>query len=138
MGRDFLIRPHHCIGFIARENDMRTTVLCGLTLGLLAFATSAGRTAELPTEQEKTAAEITRAWGKVAVDKENPDKPLVEVYLSGSLLSDALLARLEGLARLRTLDLSYTQVTDTGLRHLQGLKQLRDLNLWVLWSRTPA
>ena len=41
------------------------------------------------------------------------------------------MAHLGGLDQLRTLDLSYTQITDAGLEHLKTLSQLRDLNLAV-------
>ena len=44
-------------------------------------------------------------------------------------ISDAGLAHLEGLTKLRTLDLYNTRISDAGLRHLKGLMNIRYLNL---------
>jgi hypothetical protein len=45
------------------------------------------------------------------------------------VMTDATLAHLEQLPRLRTVELCGTQVTDAGLRHLEGLTQLQSLGL---------
>jgi internalin A len=58
--------------------------------------------------------------------------PRVEkVWHAGSShwVSDAGLAHLHGLARLRELDLSNSSITDAGLVHLKGMTSLRQLNL---------
>lgn len=44
-------------------------------------------------------------------------------------MSDAGLANLKALGRLRRLDLTNTAVTDAGLVHLHNLPQLRELHL---------
>jgi hypothetical protein len=49
--------------------------------------------------------------------------------LRGTAVTDAGLARLKGLARLRWLDLSKTRVTRAGLVHLEGLTDLVNLKL---------
>jgi len=96
---------------------------------VLAIGPPSGRRAEPRTEQEAAAAAIKEHWGKVIIDEMNPTKPVLEVYLSGSLVNDTLLERIKGLTQLRTLDLSFTQVTDHSLRYLKGLTQLQELNL---------
>jgi Leucine-rich repeat (LRR) protein len=49
--------------------------------------------------------------------------------LSGTQVTDAALAQLSRLPRLKTLDLNGTKVTDAGLLHLKGLTELRGLDL---------
>ena len=44
--------------------------------------------------------------------------------------TDTGLAKVDALSHLKTLDLSYRQVTDTGLEHLAGLSRLEHLDLW--------
>ena len=51
------------------------------------------------------------------------------VDLHGSWVTDGDLAVLERLPQLRTLDLSYTHVSDLGLERLRPLKGVTDLNL---------
>jgi len=56
---------------------------------------------------------------------------LEKLYYSGSQSSvtDAGLARLDGLTRLKELDLSGTGITDSGLVHLRGMVSLQQLDL---------
>jgi hypothetical protein len=54
---------------------------------------------------------------------------LRELSLSGTSITDAGLARLKSLSELEVLDLTDTHITDAGLRHLKGLKRLRLLVL---------
>ncbi len=58
----------------------------------------------------------------------------LEVYFSGAQVTDSGLVHLEGLTKLRWVDLSFAQVTDSGLVHLEGLTKLR----WVDLSRTQV
>ena len=53
----------------------------------------------------------------------------VTVQLSGREITDAKIAQLSGLTRLRGIDLRITAVTDSGLAHLSGLKNLKYLIL---------
>jgi len=48
-------------------------------------------------------------------------------------ITDATLANIAGLTRLRRLDLSWTGVTDRGLIHLRGLRNLEWLNLGAMY-----
>jgi len=56
---------------------------------------------------------------------------LEKVWCPGTAigLTDAALAHLNGLSRLKELDLSRTRITDSGLFQLKGLKGLEQLNL---------
>ncbi len=54
---------------------------------------------------------------------------LKTLRLDGYWVTDAGLAHLRGLTRLEELDLNGCRVTDAGLRHLRGLTRLRTLNL---------
>lgn len=70
----------------------------------------------------------------------NPDAPLfallkpctliADLDLSGTPVSDADLANLEGLKNLKRLSLARCPVTDAGLAHLKTLDQLESLNLF--------
>lgn len=53
----------------------------------------------------------------------------VKVQMSGQEITDARIAQLSGLTKLRGLDLRRTAVTDAGLAHLRGLTELRYLIL---------
>ncbi len=54
---------------------------------------------------------------------------VVELDLSGTLVTDAGLVHLENLDELKTLDLSNTNVTDNGLKSLKSLTGLKTLTL---------
>ena len=55
---------------------------------------------------------------------------LRQLYIRRSPVSDAGLAHLEGLTELTfTLEITETPVSDTGLAHLKGLTDLTDLNI---------
>lgn len=49
--------------------------------------------------------------------------------LNNTQITDGGLADVQGLTRLKRLELNHTQVTDAGLIHLQGLTNLRELRL---------
>lgn len=111
------------------------------------------KTAESPDQrQAKAVADLRRLGGSVTVDENRPEKPVVAVDLHGTGVSGVGLSRLsgftdlrslnlafttvsmgwehlKGLAKLQTLNLKHTQVTDAALQHLAGLTDLRTLNL---------
>ena len=70
---------------------------------------------------------IERLGGKVTVDELRTEA--VWVYLDGPQVTDADLAHLEAIPRLRSLSLLGTPVSDTGLVHVQRLSDLHFLNL---------
>jgi hypothetical protein len=80
-------------------------------------------------DQEKALAEIQKLGGHVTVDEDAPGKPVIEVNLAQTPVTDAGLTLLKALPRLQVLDLSQTQVTDAGLASLKGLDQLQSLYL---------
>ncbi len=75
-------------------------------------------------------AEIEKAGGWVLADQRRPGKPVVDVSLEATSVTDAGLVHLKELTKLPTVDLSGTKVTDAGLVHLKGLPQLQSLTLW--------
>src|SRR5262249_44309494 len=81
-------------------------------------------------EQRRAVAAIKKLGGKVFVDEQSPDRPVVKVDLSRSGVTDAALAQLKSLTRLETLDLRSTKVSDAGLRHLRPLTRLKVLDLF--------
>jgi hypothetical protein len=91
-------------------------------------ATSATATGVDRQEREDVAG-IHRLGGKATVDENRPGKPVIEVILCGSRVTDADLAQLEELKQLQLLDLNSTGITDEGLVYLKGLAQLKSLNL---------
>ena len=95
-----------------------------------------GRTARPNDEQAKVIAEIKRLGGKVILDENKPDRPVISIDFEaapmGEKMTDALLASLEGLTQLRKLNLRHpgnTDYTDSGLKHLESLTKLQSLSL---------
>jgi CxxC motif-containing protein (DUF1111 family) len=76
-------------------------------------------------------AEIRKLGGAIELDENRPGKPVVQLNLTGKLVSDTDLVHLKGLAQLHALELSQTQVTDAGLARLKGLTKLRQLDLGI-------
>jgi hypothetical protein len=79
--------------------------------------------------QTQAIAEIEKLGGKVTVDEKRPGKPVIEVDLASTEVTDAGLEPLRGLLHVIGLSLDNTHVTDTGLRHIEGLTQLVVLSL---------
>jgi Leucine-rich repeat (LRR) protein len=73
--------------------------------------------------------EIVRFGGKYAIDDNLPEKPIVELDLRNSKITDAELILLKDLPSLRRLFLGATSITDAGLAHVAGLSQLEALDL---------
>ena len=85
--------------------------------------------AEPKTDEVKAIAEIEKLGGRVTRDEGSPGKPVIDVDLGNSQVTDAGLVHLKGLPQLQSLCLYGTQVTDAGLVHLKGLTRLQSLNL---------
>jgi WD40 repeat protein len=86
------------------------------------------------SQECKAAAEIKKLGGEVTHDEQSPGKPVVQVNLAGTAITDDQLACLAGLSDLRELDLGSTRISDKGLAHLRGLTSLQTLSL----VRTPV
>jgi hypothetical protein len=67
--------------------------------------------------------------GEILRDEKGKGKPVVEVSLLKTRVTDDGLKHLAGLKSLQGLILADTKVTDAGLKHLAGLKSLQDLYL---------
>lgn len=80
-------------------------------------------------EQERAIAEIKKLGGKVEVDTNSPDMPVVGVNLKHTKVIDASLEHLKGLTKLGILNLKETQVTDDGMVYLKGLTNIEALEL---------
>lgn len=80
-------------------------------------------------EQDRAIAAIKKLGGKVEVDTNNPDMPVVAVNLKYTKAGDASLEHLKGLTRLEVLFLKDTDVTDDGIRYIKGLTSLEVLEL---------
>lgn len=102
----------------------------------------------VPAERQRRAVEVIKAldghisyMDELDMDKSYPIAflrrwlpqdyidPVKHVSLSGTHATDATLAQLRGLKRLKTLWLVNTHVTDAGLRQLLGLTNLQGLSL---------
>ena len=57
-------------------------------------------------------------------------KNLIHLNLSHTEVSDTGLAELQGLSYIESLNLVGTAISNRGLRHLNGLTTLRNLYLW--------
>ena len=79
---------------------------------------------------EKTAIAYFKKLGrKVTVYEERPGKPVKQLTLNATDITDAGLVHLKGLTNLQHLHLQNTQVADAGLVHLKGLTNLSTLGL---------
>ncbi len=87
------------------------------------------RAQDSKAEQERAVAQIKKLGGKVEVDRERPDAPVVGVDLSHAKVIDASLEHLKGLTTVERLLLRDTTVTDDGMVYLRGLTDLEALEL---------
>jgi len=88
-----------------------------LVLGLSLATVASGWAVEGNTEQAKAVAQIRKLGGKVVVDNESPDKPVIGVSLVLPMVTDVGLEHLQSLTQLQSLNLTYAQVTDTQLQN---------------------
>ena len=84
---------------------------------------------EQSAQEEKAVKAIEALGGRVTRDEKLPGRPVVEVDLGKTEVTDAGLKDLKELKGLRTLNLSRTKITDTGLKDLKELRGLRFLAL---------
>ena len=84
---------------------------------------------EQSAQEEKAVQAIEALGGKVKRDEKLPGRPVVEVNLGGTKVTDAGLKDLKELKGLLHLDLGGTQITDAGLKELKELKGLQTFDL---------
>jgi hypothetical protein len=80
-------------------------------------------------DEASAVAALKKLGAKIKTDDKLPGKPVVEVDLSGTKVTDAGLKHLAALKGLWRLDLSGTKVTDAGMKPLTALKGLKELFL---------
>ena len=102
--------------------------LIPLTIGVLLLA------AALPVQRRRDAEDqavkaIEKFGGEVMRDDKDPAKPVIEVNLNATEVTDAGLKELAGLKGLKRLGLAATKVTDAGLKELAALKGLQTVDL---------
>ncbi len=85
--------------------------------------------AEPRTGQGKAVAKVNKLGGRVTIDEKDPDKPVIGIDLTATLITDAGLDGLKALTRLQRLALGGTRVTDTRLERLKTFARLRKLDL---------
>src|SRR5262249_12037426 len=94
-----------------------------VVLGLLILAVTAR------ADEAATVKAIEKLGGTVTRGDEIAGKPVVDVNLDSTEVTDADLKGLKELKALQTLVLRRTKVTDTGMKELKQLKSLQTLNL---------
>ena len=87
-----------------------------------------GRPAGNSAESAAIAA-IEKLGGKVEVDQQLPDKPVIKVYLHSTPVTDADLVHIAQLKQVQNIFLAKTQITDAGLEHLRDAHGLKTLGL---------
>jgi Leucine Rich Repeat (LRR) protein len=108
---------------------MRLYAALVLTGSLLAMTQPTLRAQDSKADQEQAIAEIKKLGGKVEVDANRPDMPVVGVNLKHTKLMDASLEYVTRLTKLQVLLLEETQVTDDGMVYLKGLTNIEVLEL---------
>ena len=81
-------------------------------------------------KKEQAIVAIKKLRGRITVDEKSPGKPVVQVLLVGTHVTDAGIVHLKGLPKLQRLRLSFTKVSDAGLACLKGLTDLEMLVLF--------
>ena len=107
---------------------MRRSVI-GVGLACLALLTVLTAAADDPADEQKAIETIQKAGAVVKMDADDPGKPAVRVDFTGDKATDATLAPLESMTRLRQLNLDGAHISDAGLTHLRRLTKLQKLYL---------
>src|SRR5678816_1311944 len=79
--------------------------------------------------EDKAVKFVEKLGGQVVRDEKLPGKPVSEVHLNGTKVTDAGLKELAGLPDLIAVFLYDTGVSDVGLKGIPELKQLTHLDL---------
>lgn len=98
----------------------------GVGMACLAFLAAA---ADDTADEQKAIETIQKSGAVVQADADAPGKPAFRVDFNGDRATDAALAPLDVMSRLRQLNLDDAHVTDAGLGHLRRLSKLQKLYL---------
>ncbi len=88
-------------------------------IGILLLVVASAQDIAGPSQEQAIAA-IKKLGGKVKIDEKSPGRPVIELRLSYTKITDAGLVHLKGLTNLKTLWLFSTKVTDAGVKKLQA------------------
>lgn len=80
-------------------------------------------------DRDPVVALVERLGGELRRDEGSPARPIVEIRLATTRVSDDQLGELRGLSSLRRLNLNQTRISDAGLARLRGHAGLRRLDL---------
>jgi len=80
-------------------------------------------------QEDKAVQSIEALGGRVYRDEKLPGRPVVEVYLGDTKITDPDLKVLKELKGLKIIDLTNTRITDAGLENLKELQGLQTLDL---------
>ncbi len=106
----------------------RLVILSGIC-GAVLSAGAAGWLWLLPPNQERALAHVKQLGGKVQLDENRHDRPVIKVDLHDCPAGDGDLSDLSAFPQLQYLNLTRTGVTDDGLKQLAALTHLRGLAL---------
>ncbi len=94
------------------------------------FAAGLAILAVLPTladDEKKAIAYVEKREGKVEIDRDRPDRPVVGVDLVGCKVPENALAQLKVFGKLKRLNLGQSTISDAGLAPLTDLAGLEEL-----------
>jgi internalin A len=80
--------------------------------------------------QEQAIAAIEKAGGQIKREGDNPNDPVVTITLDRTKKTDACLKQVKHFTKLKQLQISQTEVSETGLENLAALAHLERLMLY--------
>ncbi len=113
-----------------RTRIVGRAVLIVWALGGLAVVGYRARASDGDPTRDRVVALVGRLEGDVRHDESSPARPIIEIRLAATRVSDDQLGELRGLSSLRSLDLNQTRISDAGLARLRGHEGLRSLLLY--------
>src|SRR5579871_2957585 len=115
------------LGAQFRDHIMRCFGIRLLTL--MATAGSAGCLEPIAESETHATQIVENLEGIVVHEGKDPTKPIIEVRLPFSKVTDSDLRELKALKSLKRLNLDDTKITDAGLKYLANSKELEEITL---------
>ena len=109
---------------------MKRVIVPVLLLGLLAVFAKWSIAADSDADEAKAIAAVEKLGGKVLLDDESPNKPVIAIDLGKTKIADADLDLVKAFSQLETLNLDHTEIGDFGLERVKELTRLQVLGLW--------